>query len=127
MRRKTVALSTCEAKYVAASEAAKEGLWIQGLLHELKLIPISTIPIEIDNEAALRRTCSLEHRERSKHIDVRHDIILESVQSGKLITNGVKGPDNKADIFTKAPSRMKLVKMLIQASNILFVMGFLVL
>jgi hypothetical protein len=105
-RQKTVAVSTCEAEYVAASEAAKEAIWIQGLLKELD-IPIPTINLAIDNEAALRLTRNPEHHERSKHIDVRYHFIRERVQAKELYTVGVKGPDNKADIFTKALPRLK--------------------
>ena len=33
-----VALSTIGAKYIAATEAIKEALWLQGILQELKLM-----------------------------------------------------------------------------------------
>jgi hypothetical protein len=83
-RQKTVSLSTCEAKYMAASEAAKEAIWIQGLMKELSLANTPIIPLHIDNDAALKLTKNPEHRERSKHIDVRYHFIREKVVAGEL-------------------------------------------
>ena len=47
--------STTEAEYIAASEAAKEAVWMKKFIHELGAIPSSTSPIPLlcDNNGAI--------------------------------------------------------------------------
>jgi hypothetical protein len=52
-----IALSSTEAEYVALSSYAKEATWLQRLLRELKILPVSSrIPTEIrcDNQSAIK-------------------------------------------------------------------------
>ena len=39
--------STTEAEYVAASEAAKEAVWLRKFLQDLKVVPAVTVPIKL--------------------------------------------------------------------------------
>ena len=46
-KQDTVAISTCESKYIAASEASKETTWIRNFTGDLGVVPNNEDPIEI--------------------------------------------------------------------------------
>ena len=54
-KQETVTDSTTEAKYIAASEAAKEGVWIRKFLIELVVFPNASSPLDLyfDNSGAI--------------------------------------------------------------------------
>ena len=54
-KQETVADSTTEAEYIAASEAAKEGVWIRNFLIDLGVVPGSSSPLDVycDNTGAI--------------------------------------------------------------------------
>ena len=102
-RQRTVALSSCEAEYMAAAECSKEIMWLIGIMNELKLpgIPKGGVPLFIDNEAALKLTKNPELHARTKHIDIRYHFIREQVQDGKVAPTQVGTKANLADLLTK--------------------------
>ncbi|KAL5570029.1 hypothetical protein UlMin_026604 [Ulmus minor] len=63
--------STMEAKYVAASEASKEVVWLRKFPSGLEVIPGMDRPITLycDNTAFIANTKDSRHYKRSKHID----------------------------------------------------------
>jgi hypothetical protein len=102
-RQSVVALSTCEAEYMAASEAAKEACWIKRFINDLgTAINFKTIPLHVDNASAIKLTNNPEFHQRSKHIDIRHHFIRECIDNGDIIVKWIPGPENPADMFTKA-------------------------
>ena len=54
-KQETVADSTTEAEYIAASEAAKEGIWIRNFIAELGVVPSASSPMDLycDNNGAI--------------------------------------------------------------------------
>jgi len=52
-KQKFVALSSCEAEYIAASEAACQSLWLEVVLEELKLDYRKPVQLNIDNKSAI--------------------------------------------------------------------------
>lgn len=107
-RQKSVAMSTCEAEYIAAAEAAKEAIWLRNLLTELNVPSVSLGPIKlmIDNNAAMKLTKNPEFYARTKHIELRHHFLREQVLEGNIDIVRVDTKDNLADIFTKALARL---------------------
>ena len=69
----TVALSSCEAEYMAITEASKKALWCLRLLEELGHRNLNQ-PVDLcaDNKGAIDLTANLEFHKRTKHIAVRH-------------------------------------------------------
>ena len=104
-QQKTVALSTCEAEYVAASEAGKEIAWLRMLLHEIEFPQLSSSPLMCDNNGAIVLTEDSSFHARVKHIDIAHHSIRERVSRRQLKLHYVRSKDNIADIFTKALPR----------------------
>jgi hypothetical protein len=54
-KQETVADSTMEAKYIAASEAAKEAVWIRKFVSKLGVVPSASSPMDLycDNSGAI--------------------------------------------------------------------------
>eukprot|EP00965_Chrysotila_dentata_P046172 1534892-Pleurochrysis_carterae.AAC.1 len=52
-KQPTVALSSCEAEIVAASEATKEAVYLRALFAELGLQQPQPTPISMDNKSAI--------------------------------------------------------------------------
>jgi hypothetical protein len=100
-KQATVALSTMEAKYVALTHAARENLWLRSLFMELDLPPTQPTPIFVDNRGAIDFTFNAGYHARSKHIDMRHHFIRDTVASHEVSVHHCASGDNLADIFTK--------------------------
>ena len=75
-----VALSTCEAKYVAMCEAGKEAVWLGSLLAELgfreKNAPVT---LYADNQGSIALSNNPEYHRQTKHIDVQYHWIRKAV------------------------------------------------
>ncbi|KAJ4721544.1 Retrovirus-related Pol polyprotein from transposon TNT 1-94 [Melia azedarach] len=65
-----VTLSTTEAEYMALTEAAKEEIWLKGLVSDLGLHHNQAI-VYCDSLSAICLAKDQVHHERTKHIDVR--------------------------------------------------------
>lgn len=67
-RRETiVALSTAEAKYVAACEAAREAVAESIILQDIVMIKDVDLQLGIDNQAALVMTTNPSYNRRTRH------------------------------------------------------------
>lgn len=88
-----VALSSCEAEYIALNEAGKEAIWLQMILKELRLINFSPFPTLIyeDNQGTIALAENLEFHSRTKHIDIRYHWVRDAIHR-KLITVLVSRP-----------------------------------
>eukprot|EP00965_Chrysotila_dentata_P123650 4087702-Pleurochrysis_carterae.AAC.1 len=95
----TVALSSCEAEIIAASEAAKEATYLRALLRELGESADEATRLHLDNKSAIDLAYNPEHHSRSKHIHRRHFFIREKVEELELAVPFVRSADNLADFF----------------------------
>ncbi|KAJ4705295.1 Retrovirus-related Pol polyprotein from transposon TNT 1-94 [Melia azedarach] len=93
----TVTLSTTEAEYMALIEAAKEGIWLKGLVSDLGLHHDQAI-VYCDSLSAICLAKDQVHHERTKHIDVRYHFLRSEK---RIKVNKVGTADNPADMFTK--------------------------
>jgi hypothetical protein len=110
-KQKVVALSSCEAEYIAAATAACQGVWLSRLLGELTGKPPATVKLRVDNMSAIELCKNPVHHERSKHIDTRFHFIREKVGEGKVDVEHIGTNGQLADMLTKALSRVKLLEM----------------
>jgi hypothetical protein len=96
-----VAVSTAEAEYYAAVEAAKEADWLTGLLDELgwKEKPYLLLT---DSQSALSMIKNRVINARSKHIRVKFHFLREHHDQSRFILEYVPSADNLADFLTKA-------------------------
>ena len=100
-KQTSVALSSCEAEIMAASEAAKEAVYLRALFAELGETQAAPTPVHVDNKAAIDLAYNPEHHARTKHIDRRHFFVREKVEELQIVVPFVRSIDNLADFFTK--------------------------
>lgn len=78
-----VALSTTEAEYMSATEAIKEGIWIQGLLKELKLLK-KKVTLYSDNQSAIHLCKNPAFYDMTKDVEVKYHFIREKISLGVI-------------------------------------------
>jgi hypothetical protein len=101
-----VALSSCEAEYVAAASAACQGVWLARLLTDLIGEESGVPELRIDNQSAIALCKNPVFHDRSKHIDVRYHYIRECVEEDHIVISYVATAGQLADILTKALGRV---------------------
>ncbi|KAG8485771.1 hypothetical protein CXB51_019116 [Gossypium anomalum] len=108
-KQSTVADSTTEAEYIAASEAAKEAVWIKKFITELGVVPSISDAIELrcDNNGAIAPAKEPRSHQRSKHILRRYHLIREIINRGDVEIYRVPTDDNIADPLTKPLTQQK--------------------
>lgn len=100
-----IALSTCEAEYVALSECCRELVYLRQLADFLKDPCASTATVIYeDNQGTIDLVGNPVHHKRSKHIDVKYHYIRAQQQDGKVVVKKVHTDYNIADMFTKSTS-----------------------
>ncbi|XP_066365277.1 secreted RxLR effector protein 161-like [Miscanthus floridulus] len=104
-KQRVVALSSCEAEYIAAAIAAYQGVWLAHLLAELKGEKTSAISLKIDNESAIALSRNSIFHDRSKHIDVRFHYIRECVEVNRVQLQSIATMEQLEHILTKALGR----------------------
>jgi len=100
-QQKSVATSTTEAEYMAASMAAKEAVWLQRLLGELGNEQAS-VEMRCDSQGAVAMMRNPVSSPRTKHIDVAFHFVREMVEVGNLTVCNVSTSDMRADVLIKA-------------------------
>jgi hypothetical protein len=102
-KQDTVADSTTEAEYIAASEAAKEAVWIRKFVSELGVVPSASSPVNLycDNSGAI--ALAKEHRshKKSRHRLRKYHLIRHFVERGDVKVCKVHTDSNVADPLTK--------------------------
>ncbi|GJY31904.1 zinc finger, CCHC-type containing protein, partial [Tanacetum coccineum] len=73
--------STMESEFIALAAAGKEAEWLRNLIHEIPIWPkpIAPISIRCDCAPTMARAYSQIYNGKSRHLGVRHSMILEHV------------------------------------------------
>ncbi|UYV65651.1 hypothetical protein LAZ67_3004955 [Cordylochernes scorpioides] len=114
-KQRSVSLSTTEAELVAASNTAKEVIWLNRLFSEIS--PLKEQPIiKVDNASTIKLIKNLEFHKRTKHIEVRHYFVREKYQEGIFNVEHISGKDQVADIMTKGlpKPRFQMLRYLLE-------------
>ena len=106
-RQPTVALSSTEAEYMAATSASKEGLWLKRFVSELGWEQ-KKVEILCDNQSALKLMKNPTYHARTKHISVQYHFVRELIEAGELEFRFVGTNLQVADFLTKGLAREKL-------------------
>lgn len=104
-KQSLVTLSTTEAEFVAATSAAKEVLWLQKLLSDLRIEFDRPTVLYEDNYGCLQVSKTMETK-RSKHFDIRYHFLKDLVQEKKIKLVYVDSKRQVADGLTKALPKM---------------------
>ena len=110
-KQDTVALSSCEAEFMAATEGAKQAIWLQDLFSEVTGDTCKKVTLRIDNKSAIALAKNPVFHGRSKHIKKRYHFIRECVENEQVEVEHVPGGEQRADILTKALGRIKFKEM----------------
>ncbi|KAI3506207.1 hypothetical protein L1887_28563 [Cichorium endivia] len=110
-KQDTVALSSCEAEFMAATAAACQAIWLQDLLGEIMNKAQEKVVLRIDNKSAIELTKNPVFHGRSKHIHTRFHFIRNCVENEQVEVEYIPGEEQKADILTKPLARVKFKDM----------------
>ena len=101
--------STCETEYIAASEAANEGVWMKEFISDLGVIPSASCLMKIfcDNTGAIALVKESIFHKRTKHIKRCFNSIHHQVLEGDIEICKIHTDLNVADPLTKPLSRAK--------------------
>eukprot|EP00253_Pinus_taeda_P004819 PITA_04819 len=80
-----VALSTTEAKYVAATVVVCQAIWMRRMLRSLCQEQAKGIVIFCDNSSAIALSNNSVFHKRTKHIDTKFHYIRELVNNGEIV------------------------------------------
>jgi hypothetical protein len=110
-KQKVVALSSCEAEYIAETAAACQDVWLSRLLSELKGKEEGAARIFIDSQSAIQLSKNPVFHDHSKHIDTRYHFIRECIEEGRVCVASIGTSDQLADILTKALARERFCEL----------------
>jgi hypothetical protein len=85
LKQRVVAMPSCEAKYVAVTAAATQGVWLALLLGDLRQEEAKPVELRVDNNSALALMKNPVFHERSKHIRVRYHYVRQCVKEGNIL------------------------------------------
>ena len=103
VKQSSIADSTMEAEYIAASEAAKEVVWLKNFLMDLEVVPSTQLAIILlcDNSGAVANSKEPTNHKRGKHIERKYHLIREIVNRGDAKVSQIASEDNLAYPLTK--------------------------
>jgi hypothetical protein len=111
-KQQLIALSTCEAEYVALAFATQEGKFLRRLLADLLGQDCKSVNMFVDNQSAIALAKNPVHHQRSKHIDIKYHFVRFEVQEGVIELMYIPTAENVADVFTKPVTRIRLDTLL---------------
>ena len=106
-KQEIISLSTTEAKYIAATHAAKEALWLWTLIGELYGNLQGPTTLHSDNQSAIALTKDHQYHMRTKHINIHFHFIQWVIKQNKIKLIYCPTNDMLADMFTKALPSVK--------------------
>ena len=77
MKQNVVALSSCEAEYIAALATSCQGIWIIRLVEEILNIKVRPFKLYVDNKSAIALSKNPSQHGRSKHIETKFYFIRD--------------------------------------------------
>jgi hypothetical protein len=111
VKQQVVALSSCEAEYIAASTASTQALWLARLLSDLLVRDTGVVELKVDSKSALALAKNPVFHERSKHIRVRYHFSRGYMGEGNFKACYINTKDQLADLLIKPLGRIKFLEL----------------
>jgi hypothetical protein len=106
VKQRVVALSSYEAKYIAATGAC-QGVWLARLLADMTNAVMSVPMLKMDNKSALSLIKNPVHHDRSKYIDVKFHLIREYANRGQIEVDFSRTEEQLGDVLMKPLGKSK--------------------
>ena len=101
-QQSTIATSLTHAKYISATKASKELIWLHHLLSELHEDVSQPTILHIDNRAADLLARNPVNHTATKHIDVHYHFIWECITGKSINLSLICTNDMAADLLMKS-------------------------
>ena len=98
-KQPTVALSSCEAEYMAMSRTIQEAMWWSNLRSQF--FELKPIPVHCDNQSAISIANNGSYNPRTKHVSIRYHFVHDSLQHGVVKLSYTSTMEQPADGLTK--------------------------
>jgi hypothetical protein len=106
-RQPTIALSTTEVEYMAASQGIKEAIWLQQILEDVGFVQVKATKMECDNQGCIALAKNPTHHSRTKHIDIQYHFIREKIEDEVIELQYCPSQHMVADVLTKALPKVR--------------------
>ncbi|KAJ9541460.1 hypothetical protein OSB04_027966 [Centaurea solstitialis] len=108
-KQDTIADSTTEAENIAASDAAKEAVWLRNFITDLRVVASISRPVDIycDNSGAVAQAKEPREHHKSRHVLRKFHLIREIIGRGDVRICKIPTDENVADPLTKPLARVK--------------------
>ncbi len=100
-KQELITLSTMEAEFMAATHAAREGVWLRCLIEEIFGPLTKPTTLYCDNQSAITFTDNGKFSARTKHLDIRYHYVRFVVEEGRLRLIYCPTDEMAADTLTK--------------------------
>ena len=107
----SIAQSTTEAEYIAASDAIKKAIWFRKLVSGLFGDKLKMTVVHCDNQSCIKLTENPIFHDRSKHIDMRYHYIRDLVQRKTVKLQYIAFSEQVVDILTKPLTLRQFVQL----------------
>eukprot|EP00253_Pinus_taeda_P027964 PITA_27964 len=104
-KQSSIALSTAEAKYVAAASCCTQLLWMMQTLQDFQITCTPPISILCANTSAISVSKNPVMHSKTKHIPIKYHFLWEQVLEQKVKLEYVPSKEQVADILTKPSPR----------------------
>jgi hypothetical protein len=111
VKQQVVALSSCEAEYIAASSASTQALWLARLLGDLLGREADAVDLRVDSKSALALAKNSVFHECSKHIRVKYHFIRDCLEERSVKAYYISTKNQLADFLTKSLGRIKFQEL----------------
>jgi len=102
VKQQVVALSSCEAEYIAATTASTQALWLARLLGDLLGRDAEAVELRVDSKSALALAKNPVFHEHSKHIHIKYQFIRSCLDEGRIKASYINTQDQLTDFLTKS-------------------------
>lgn len=109
-KQRVVALSSCEAEYIAATAGTCQGIWLSRVIGTILGREVKAT-LKVDNKSAIALAKNPVFHDRSKHIDTRYHFIRDCVQAGSIDLLYVNTEIQLADVLTKSLGRQRFEEL----------------
>lgn len=106
-KQKVVALSSCEAEYIAANVALCQRILPASLLGDIRGEEGKNFVLKVDNKSVISLYKNSVFHDKSKHIDLWYHFIRICVEDGRISNEYVNAEDQLLDILRKPLGNIK--------------------